>query len=183
MAIQGLWAGPWLRDVAGLDRMAVADHLFWVARWHGGRVSVHRYPGLSSQPPGDSPGGGLDGRRGHFPRALQLTIALGYTGATLLVWLGFGFFGTSANLSYAVLSQKFPRELAGRVNTALNLLVFVGAFVTAVGPGRRNWISGRPPPGGYAPHGYSMAFGLVLILQLVALSWYGFAGLGRTPKA
>ncbi|MCZ6523211.1 MAG: MFS transporter, partial [Alphaproteobacteria bacterium] len=30
-ALQGLWAGPWLRDVAGLDRVEIADHLFVLA--------------------------------------------------------------------------------------------------------------------------------------------------------
>jgi sugar phosphate permease len=181
MAIQGLWAGPWLRDVAGLDRMAVADHLFWVA---GGMVAgflsigtlAYRLSRLGIPPVAVSMGGVV------IFLALQLTIALGYTGATLLVWLGFGFFGTSANLSYAVLSQTFPRELAGRVNTALNLLVFVGAFVTQWGLGA---VIGFWPAtsGGYAPFGYSMAFGLVLILQVAALGWYGFAGLGRKPTA
>ena len=31
LSIQGLWAGPWLKDVAGMDRMAVAESLQWVA--------------------------------------------------------------------------------------------------------------------------------------------------------
>ena len=31
LSIQGLWAGPWLKDVAGLDRMAVANVLLWIA--------------------------------------------------------------------------------------------------------------------------------------------------------
>ena len=30
-ALQGLWAGPWLRGVAGLDRVEIADHLFVLA--------------------------------------------------------------------------------------------------------------------------------------------------------
>ena len=31
MAVQGLWAGPWLRDVAGLSREAAAVHLLVMA--------------------------------------------------------------------------------------------------------------------------------------------------------
>jgi len=31
LSIQGLWAGPWLRDVSGLARPGAADVLFWVA--------------------------------------------------------------------------------------------------------------------------------------------------------
>ena len=30
MAIQGLWAKPWLRDVAGLDEAECANHLMWM---------------------------------------------------------------------------------------------------------------------------------------------------------
>ncbi len=30
MAIQGLWAKPWLRDVAGLDESECANHLMWM---------------------------------------------------------------------------------------------------------------------------------------------------------
>ena len=29
VAVQTLWAGPWLRDVGGLDRDGVAHALFW----------------------------------------------------------------------------------------------------------------------------------------------------------
>ena len=31
LAIQGLWVGPWLKDVAGLDRAGVAGVLLWIA--------------------------------------------------------------------------------------------------------------------------------------------------------
>lgn len=31
LSIQGLWAGPWLRDVIGLERGAAASVLFWMA--------------------------------------------------------------------------------------------------------------------------------------------------------
>jgi predicted MFS family arabinose efflux permease len=179
MAIQGLWAGPWLRDVAGLDRIMVADHLFWVA---GGLVAgffligtlAYRLNRLGIPLVAVSIGGVV------IFMGLQLVIVLGYTGATLPVWVSFGFFGTSANLSYAILSQTFPRELAGRVNTALNLLVFVGAFVM-------QWCLGAviglwpAVSGGYAATGYSMAFGMVLLLQIVSLGWYWYAGTSRNP--
>lgn len=180
MAIQGLWAGPWLRDVAGLDRMVVADHLFWVAAglvagffWLG--TLAYRLNRLGVPLVAVSMGGVV------IFMALQLVVVLGYTGATLPIWVGFGFFGTSANLSYAILSQTFPRELAGRVNTALNLLVFVGAFAMQWGLGA---VIGLWPAvgGGYAPTGYSTAFGTVLILQLAALGWYWFAGGGPDPE-
>ncbi|MFZ1537545.1 MAG: MFS transporter [Chromatiaceae bacterium] len=180
MAIQGLWAGPWLRDVAGLDRIAVADHLFWVA---GGLVAgffgigtlAYRLNRLGIPLVAVSIGGVV------IFMALQLVVVLGYTGATLPIWVSFGFFGTSANLSFAILSQAFPRELAGRVNTALNLLVFVGAFIMQWSLGV---VIGIWPTvnGGYAAIGYRTAFGMVLMLQIAALGWYWYAGSGRNPE-
>ncbi len=44
--------------------------------------------------------------------------------------------GASANiLAFTVLSEGFPKELAGRANTALNLLMFARGFATQWGIG------------------------------------------------
>ena len=44
--------------------------------------------------------------------------------------------GASANLlAFTVLNQGVPRELAGRANTALNVLMFGGSFLTQWGVG------------------------------------------------
>ncbi len=181
MAIQGLWAGTWLRDIAGLDRMAVADHLFWIA---GGMVAgflslgtlAYRLSRLGIAPRTVAIGGMA------VFMVLQFIIVLGYTGATLPLWAAFGFFGTAGNLSYALLSQSFARTLAGRVNTALNLLVFVGAFAMQWGLGA---LIGLWPlaTGGYAQAGYASAFGLVLVLQVAALGWFWYAGRGLEVTA
>ena len=50
LSIQGLWAGPWLRDVIGLSRAVAAALLFWVAvsmiigwivsGWSAGRLAA-----------------------------------------------------------------------------------------------------------------------------------------------
>ncbi|TNF52994.1 MAG: MFS transporter [Gammaproteobacteria bacterium] len=173
MAIQGLWAGPYLRDVGGLDRLAVADLLFWIAAGMvAGFLSMgtlaYRLSHLGIPVVVVSVGG-----MGVF-MALQLVIASGFAGGNPLVWVGFGFFGTAGNLTYAILSQSFPRHLAGRVNTALNLLVFIGAFVLQWGLGA---VIGLWPlaTGGYALAGYRVAFGAALALQVVALGWFWYA--------
>ena len=90
--------------------------------------------------------------------------------------MGFGFFGTSGILTYAVLSQSFPAHLAGRVNTALNLLVFIIAFIAQWGMGVIINFWPIDPSGGYAPAGYSAAFGVLLVLQALAIVWYGISG-------
>jgi hypothetical protein len=108
-----------------------------------------------------------------------------WTVLTLPLWLLFGFFGTSAILPYAVLSQSFARHLAGRANTALNLLVFVAAFGAqwAIGAIINLWP--QTDAGGYAASGYTFGFGLVLLLQVISAAWYFWAirGDAGTRKA
>ena len=43
-------------------------------------------------------------------------------------WLFLGLMGNVTALSYTVVSRHFPLALSGRATTALNLLVFLGAF-------------------------------------------------------
>ena len=177
LAIQGLWAGPWLNDVAGCDRALTAHYLFWAA---AGMVA-----GFLSL-------GTLTYRlnRLEVPPvvvavvsimvfiAIQMALTGGYTGTPLLIWIAFGFFGTASTLSYAILSQAFPPELAGRVNTAFNLLVFIAAFVMQWGLGVVVGLWPRTATGGYAPEGYSAGLGLLVALQIAALGWFWYAGTG-----
>ena len=105
-----------------------------------------------------------------------LLIALQVETGRYLIWVSFGFFGTSGILVYAALSQSFPAHLAGRVNTALNLMVFVAAFALQWGIGAviNQWPTS--PGGGYAPAGYRTAFAGVIVLQVMAMAWFLFAG-------
>lgn len=120
MAIQGLWAGPWLRDVAGLERSTMANYLLLIAA-----AMVAGYLSMGTlavwlnrfgiRPLSVAAGGML------LFMLTQLAIVLVWTTTVLPLWMLFGFFGTSGIVTYAALSQQFPPWLAGRVNTALNL--------------------------------------------------------------
>ena len=179
LAIQGLWAGPWLRDVAGLDKTAAAGYLFWVAA-----AMVAGFLGMGQLAYRLS-------RRGIPPLAVaaggmalfmlaQLALLLKLEPLWLL-WVLFGFFGTAGTLNYAILTQAFPPVLAGRVNTALNLLVFVAAFAGQWGMGAiiNQWPA---PGGGYAEPGYQWAFGLALAGQVLTWVWL-WLGNRRTGQA
>ncbi len=177
LAVQSLWAGPWLRDVADLSKAAAADYLFWtaaamVAGFLGMGQLVYRLARFGVRPITVATAG-----IGVF-MLVQLAL-LFQVGPLLGLWVLFGFFGTSAVLTYAILSQAFPPELAGRVNTALNLLVFVLAFAGQWGMGA---IINRWPAagGGYADTGYQLAFGLALVGQL--LSWFWLLSGCRRPR-
>jgi len=174
LSIQGLWAGPWLKDVAGLDRIEVANYLFLMAiAMVAGFLSLgslaYRLTRFGIEPITVA-GGGM-----FFFMLTQLAIVLNFTTVALPLWMLFGFFGTAGILTYAVLSQFFPVALAGRVNTAINLLAFVAAFAAQWGIGAiiNLWPTGA---GGYSPQGYQAAFGLMLALQGVAFVWFVLAG-------
>jgi len=172
LAINGLWAGPWLRDVAGLGREAVAGHLMIISTSMGvgfftmglltdrlSRVGVRPHVIAAS---------GMSG--------FMLTVAvLALGGTDTALWLllaCIGFLATSASLCYSLLSQHFARDLAGRANTALNVLVFLAAFGVQWGIGLvlNGWEN--PVTHAYAPAGYQVAFTGVVTLQALAVLWF-----------
>jgi predicted MFS family arabinose efflux permease len=169
MSVQGLWAGPWLVDVAGLERQAVAFHLLalGVATMCGFLFWGALAARLARR--GIAPMSVLIGASAIY-LCVQLLLVLGASDLALLIWIGWGFFGTSGSLAFAILSQTFPISLSGRATTALNLLVFMTAFASQWGFGS---IVNRWPAesGGYQADGYALAFGIFFVLQLFGFLW------------
>ena len=114
----------------------------------------------------------------------QAMIVFDMMPAVLPVWMGFAFFSTSSALVYAGLSQSFPSYLAGRLNTAINLLVFTTAFAIQWGIGAIINLWPATADGHFAIIGFKWAFGIMLAIQLVAAAWIGIAHIiwpeGRT---
>jgi MFS family permease len=175
LSIIGLWSGPWLRDVAGYPRMGVANTLMGVSL--AMIAGYFAFGALAERL----------ARRGIRPMTVaaagmtvfmtvQLLLVLQWTALTVPLWLLFGFFGTACILPYAVLSQSFPKHLAGRANTGLNLLVFVAAFAAQWAIGVIIGLWPQAAAGGYSADGYRAGFGLVLGMQLVAALWYFVSG-------
>ena len=171
MAIQGLWAKPWLRDVAGLDEAECANHLMWMmaAMMAGffllGLLSERLYHARKISPVIV----GISAMAVFI--VLQLLMALGWSAQPMLLMTAFSFFATAGILPYTGLSQIFPKALSGRVSTSLNLPVFLGAFAVQWGLGEI--ISLWPTDGkGYAPESYGAAFGSLALLQLSGLLWF-----------
>jgi len=174
LAFQGLWTGPWLRDVGGFSRGQSARVLMFMAL---GMIAGYLASGFI---------GDRMGRQAITPRrvaacgmAVFLAIQALITWAPLLpitvLWTAFTFSGTSAILCYADLSQRFPTHMTGRANTALNLLVFIAAFGLQWGVGviLDQWP--RTAAGGYDPRGYQIAMGIIWVLQLAAAGWFFFS--------
>ena len=174
LSIQGLWAGPWLKDVAGMDRMAVAASLQWVAL-----AMIAGFIGLGMLAKKLARAGisvlttAATGM-GLF-MTTQAAIILGFGGKSIPLWICFGFFGTSGIIAYASLSQSFPSYLSGRVTTGVNLLVFLVAFAGqwAIGAIIELWPVGAD--GSYALAGYRAGFTIMLGAQVLCLAWFFIA--------
>ena len=171
LSIQGLWAGPWLKDVARMDRTAVAESLQWVAL-----AMIAGFIGLGLLAKKLARTGitvlttAVTGML--IFMATQTAIIFGLGGNSILLWICFGFFGTSGIIAYASLSQSFPANLSGRVTTGVNLLVFLVAFAGqwAIGAIIDLWPVGAD--GSYALAGYQAGFTVMLGAQVVCLVWF-----------
>jgi predicted MFS family arabinose efflux permease len=181
IAIQTLWAGPWLRDVAGLDRIGVANHLMAMAIGFlagillSGAVAdwlVRRGVDLLTV---------MLGFLAVFLLA-ELALVLEWTALTLPLWVLFGMTGQVAILAYPWLSSHYGAALSGRANTAMNLLIFAVAFAVQYAIGGVIDLFPETAGGGYSRQGYQVGFGAFLTVQLLALGWY-LLGRGELRRA
>ena len=170
MAIQGLWAGPWLQDVAGLGVDGVGRTLLVMAfgmaagylSWGALTAALGRW----RVPPLAMASLGMI----CFWFCLAL-MALGYRATPLLWAFCFGFAGSSASLFYVVVAQMVPPERAGRASTTLNLLIFAWAFVAQWGLGAIIGQWPRQANGGWPASAYGMALAVPVVLMALALAW------------
>ncbi len=171
LGIQGLWAGPWLQDAAHLSPAAVAAHLgaLAIAIIIGFFVTGSVAERLMRRGVAQTT---IIGAGTALFTVVLLSLALGLTRAPLVTWIAFGFLGSASMLAYSALSAAFPRELAGRVNTALNLVAFVAAFVIQWGMGAIINLWRLPGTQSYGPAGYQAAFAVITAVQLLTLLWF-----------
>lgn len=179
LAYQTLWAGPWLRAVAGATREEAAIGMALVT----GAMALG-YPVL----------GAVADRlaaRGHSTEkifavyaaifvALELPLAFGWSPAPLAHWAAFGFFGCGTVLGYAALTQRRPRAMAGRVNATINLVVFMFAFVVQWGVGGILAAFGPENPASLA---HTVALAGATGLQAAALLWFILGIKQAEPRA
>jgi predicted MFS family arabinose efflux permease len=167
VALQTLWIATWLRDVAGYSQAEVARGLLAVnVAMIAGYMTFGRAADVVQ-------------RRGQSPLPLLL-FGVGLSSASLLLiivglkslllWCVFVAAGTAVVLGYAILSRRYPAQMSGRANTAINVFGFVGMFSGQWGIGL---VLDLWPPSatGYAAEAYPWALGMVWAAQLAGLVW------------
>lgn len=179
LAIQGLWAGPWLRDVAGLGPDGVAAGLTVMA---AGMAAGFLLMGVIAER--------LSRRHVPVPvvggagmavfLATLVAMAAGWAAAPLLLCAVFGFFGASSSLMYAVTAQLYPPHMAGRATTSINLTMFLSAFVLQWGLGA---VIGLWPKGetGWPAEAFTAAFAIPAVLLAAAFLWFMPGASRRAP--
>jgi MFS family permease len=179
IALMGLWTGPWLRDVAGLNRADMATTLSLIAvglivGYLSIGIITDRLRSKGIKPMTICASGMI------ISQILLLAIIFEFTEYSTALWVTYTFFGSAAVLSYAILTQRFPAELAGRVNTGQNLLVFIVGFIMQWGVGVVVNLFPSSQAGQYDPAGYQVAFSLLLGIQVLGMLWYFICQ--RAPK-
>ena len=168
-AYLGLWAGPWLRDVAGMDGPARAGVLFLYtfamvagSVLTGGAASRANAAGL---PPFLVPIVSLVG-----VVLLQggLMLQPSRPAVVLALWLAIAVFSAAGPVGYVTMCQMFPPEQTGRVSTAANTLTLGLAFLIQPAIGWVLDLWPRTASGGWDRDGYSWALALTAALQALA---------------
>ena len=175
VAIQTLWAGPWLRDVAGLDRSDVANRLFLMAMAFlaGILLSGMITDWLTRR--GASLLHIMLGFLAIFFVA-QLGLMLEIKGLDIWLWTAFAMSGQVSVLVFPWLGSYYGARLSGRANSAVNLPMFGMAFVCQYAIGAVIDLFPSTPSGGYAPEAYRIAFAWLLLAEGLAFAWYGITG-------
>ncbi len=171
LAYLTLWSGPWLREVAGYDRVAAAGILaimtaaFTAGAFLQGLVAdrAGRRKISLTTVLGASTGAFIVAQ---VPIALVL-VAPALTAWSPLLWPAFALLGAGSTLGYAILQHHFPGNLVGRVSCCMNLLIFVAAFLVQWGIGVVIDVQGAGTPA----RGHALALGTLLALQAAGLLW------------
>jgi predicted MFS family arabinose efflux permease len=169
MAVQGLWAVPWMLEVAGLSRAAAASNLLVMGVV---MLAAYLFLGLFAT---ELERRGIGARHlfaaGFALNAAALALIVANIPGDAVWWSLYGL-GAAANiLAFPVLNAGFPRELTARANTAANLVMFVGSFATQWGVGLVV-DAARVALGVETATGLRYAFALVLALDLATLAWF-----------
>ncbi len=175
IALQTLWAGPWMAIVLGMNKEQTAQILFIF-----NLCLMCGYLGLGWWAPRHV---SQEGKRGW---SVAQTVAFGLFGTLLvqtaivaiaapwtwILWPVLAVFVTVTTLIQSHVSMAFPAALAGRANTAYNLLLFIGAFAVQWGVGLL--IDVFKTYGASPAAAMQAAFALCLALQSAALFAFVF---------
>jgi predicted MFS family arabinose efflux permease len=170
IAIQTLWAGPWMTRVAGYSSAQAAGGLFainlamllsyWVWGWLNPQLAARGWDAVRLMKIG------LPISLGALP--LVILVATDRTlGGVIslpiwLMWIVYFVASSFVSLAQPAVGMAFPQAMAGRALTAYNLVIFMGVFTMQWGLGLTidlfQWL------GLDVTHAFQAAFGVFWLL-------------------
>lgn len=168
IAVQTLWATRWMGDVVGLERHDAGQQLmilglaFAIGSLSTGFIAdAAQRRGIALK--------FIVGAAFALYATAQLAMIFALPIALPVIWLVYGFTGQAANLGYATLGAHFGRHLAGRAQSAANLLLFLASalFQSSIG-----WALDHFSQGMAKADAYAIALGTLLCLQVLTFAWY-----------
>jgi MFS family permease len=170
LAVQGLWAGPWLVDVAQLAPKRIGDYLLLIsAGMLIANVTLGKWMGACMTRGVAGPWFAVIGCVGALFGQLPFLFSWANTPAVALT--AFGLSHVAGNLVFAALFPHFPSHVAGRLSTLLNFFMFGTGFLLQWGIGV---VVNQFPSaivGRYLPQGYETAFAIIAAMQVVIAVW------------
>jgi MFS family permease len=170
-ALHGLWAGAWLREAAGLDRLTVSYHQaamsvaltlgFLSSGVIADRLSRRGVPTISVA------GWGMIGLV-----AIEAVIALAPPGATVWLWSAASFLAAFMAVGFAALNQAVPAHLAARANTSMNLFMFSLAFALQFAFGALLELWPAAADGTRPLAAWRFALGAFIAVQAATVLWF-----------
>ena len=173
VAMQTLWAGPWMQRVAGYTPLESATGLFWInvsmlcTFWAWGMLN----PWLLRK--------GLGPDRlmaAGLPLSLLILLAIIVAGprAGGGAWALFCVSCTFVSLSQPAVGMAFSQALAGRALSAYNLVIFAGVFVVQWGIGLA--VDAFAAAGLDTVASFQASMGLFLACNAAAYAWFVLRG-------
>ncbi|HZY16832.1 MAG TPA: MFS transporter [Ramlibacter sp.] len=169
IAVQSLWAGPWMVRVSGYEPLRAATGLFAInlamllTFWTWGLLN----PVLARR--------GLGTDRlitWGLPLSLVVLAAIIVAGpsAAAAAWALFCVSSTFVSLAQPAVGMAFPSALAGRALSAYNLVIFAGVFVVQWGIGLL--VDAFRSAGATEVGAFRAAFGVFLACAVAAYGWF-----------
>jgi len=134
MAVQTLWAGPWMIRVAGYDPLESATGLFWI---NSTMLIAFFVWGLILPKLNKLGLGTMKLMKFGLPISYLSLLAIIISGesAGALHFIIYIFTSIVLTLTQPAVAMRFPTSLAGKSLTSFNLLIFLGTFIMQWGIG------------------------------------------------
>ncbi|MDP1605038.1 MAG: MFS transporter [Rhodocyclaceae bacterium] len=171
VAVQTLWVGPWLTDVAGYSSDEAATGLFWINLV---MLFVFMFLGVITPKIVKSKSGAEGILKLTLPLSLLALFLIAFLG-NLATWPYFSAYCIASSalaLTHPAVGQHFESHQAGRAIAFFNLLLFLGVFAAQWGVGLIIAVINRETLNVIT--GYQVAFYILSLLSTLSYLWFVF---------